>query len=984
MNTVLEKTNTNNKLNNMITTTTKDTQPKITTIKRKNVDDFLKQFTRNKEKDKDSKPTNTRIGDKSLNIIGGSYTIPDDKYGDFLNVYYDSVLQKKIPEYLTEIQLETDGPILIDIDLRHELSVNSHLYTPDHIHDFINSYLDELKTIYQFDESSVFPLFLFEKSSVKKVPEKNLTKDGIHLIIGIKSDHVTQQILRKRMLKNIAEMWSDLPIVCSWEDVLDEGISTGKVPWQLYGSTKPGFEPYSLTKVVEITFDPNDGEFVHKKIQLDKFNLKENLPQLSARYKGHIELFFKNQFIEERNVFASSSIKRSNPQPSSDKEMEALQKIDLNILQIKNNQDLTHCLNSFLDKIQNPTDYKLREAYDYTMTLPDSYYGTGSYSKWIAVGWALRNIHNNLFIVWIAFSAQCRGFDFRDIRELYEKWCKFDHRNPNGLTERSIMYWSKIDAYDKYKKVRESTVFFHVDRTLEISAAEIVEGRLKTCGDYDLAEVLYELYKDEYVCINIKANIWFVYKNHRWEEIDSGTTLRKSISNEMRDIYQEVFRRLVLEKSLEESEEKQKAITFKIDKIMKICERLARTNDKKNIMTEAKELFYDGQFIQKLDTNPYLLCFNNGVVDFKTKTFRKGYPEDYISKSTKIDYIPINHTRDALKVSEIRDFMGKLFPVKELYNYMWEHLASVLVGTSINQTFHMYIGGGSNGKSVLMTLMEKTIGEYKGDVPLSLITDKRTRIGGLAPELVALKGIRYAVMQEPQKGDKINEGVMKQITSGIDPIQARAPYMPQAITFIPQFDLVLCSNSLMEINSQDHGTWRRVRVVDFMALFTDNPKKGDLEKPYQYLKIDDITEKFDEWKEVFASMLVEKVFETNGFVKDCQIVMKSSNSYRESQDFIAEFVADRILLDPKGTMTKSELKAEFDLWYVGIYGKGLPSMKDVYADMDKRFGKFTEKRKCWCGARINYNREVEQSGDGEDDDGEIEEEIFIDIDVDKL
>jgi P4 family phage/plasmid primase-like protien len=270
-------------------------------------------------------------------------------------------------------------------------------------------------------------------------------------------------------------------------------------------------------------------------------------------------------------------------------------------------------------------------------------------------------------------------------------------------------------------------------------------------------------------------------------------------------------------------------------KLGDIVGRLAKTNDKKNIMTEAKELFFDPEFLSKLDTNPYLLCFENGVIDFKTKQFRKGYPDDYLSKTTKINYISISPQLHEPIINEINDFMYKLFPIKELHDYMWEHLASTLIGTSSNQTFNMYIGVGQNGKSVLISLMEMVLGEYKGDVPLSLVTDKRTKIGGLAPEMVALKGVRYAVMQEPSKGDRINEGVMKQITSGIDPIQARSPYMTQSITFIPQFKLVVCSNEFMEIKSQDHGTWRRIRVVDFMSLFVETPKQGDIEKPYQIL-----------------------------------------------------------------------------------------------------------------------------------------------------
>jgi P4 family phage/plasmid primase-like protien len=977
MNTVLG----NNPTNTEIHIIKKSNKPAMS--KHKSIFELLKPYFKTSN-DATVRPTNTRIGNKDLNITGGSYIIPDDKYNEFLNEYYDLVIARKTPEYLTEIQLENNGPLLIDIDLRHDLNTDSHHYTNDHITDFINSVLEELKKIYQMDETTKFPIFVFEKSSVKKLPEKNLTKDGIHMIFGFQCDHVTQQILRKQMIKNIAEMWSDLPIICAWEDVLDEGISTGKVPWQLYGSTKPGYEPYAITKIYEVSFDPTDEEFIRKNIKLEKFNLKQNFAKLSARYKEHPSFFFKNSFINERNLIINNNEINGSSKSRKHVNNNITNPMKTNLLQVKNKEELDIAINEFLDNIvASSLDYKLREAYDYTMTLPEAYYGTGSFSKWIAVGWALRNISDQLFIVWIAFSAQYSQFDYREIPTFYEKWVSFDNKNPMGLTERSIMYWSKIDAPDKYKKVRENSIFYYIDKTLETTTCEVNDGKFRSCGDFDLAYVLYHLYKDEYKCISVKANIWYTYKNHRWEEIDSGTTLRKSISMEMRDIYQEMIRKVMNQMAMDPNEEKQKVLKIKNEKIKDICLRLARTNDKKNIMTEAKELFYDGAFLQRIDTNPYLLCFNNGVIDFKTKTFRKGYPEDYISKSTNIDYIPLHPTRHLTIVNEIQDFMNKLFPVEELKNYMWEHLASVLIGTSSNQTFNMYIGGGSNGKSVLITLMELILGEYKGDVPLSLITDKRTRIGGLAPEMVALKGLRYAVMQEPQKGDKINEGVMKQITSGIDPIQARAPYMLQSITFIPQFKLVVCANVLMEIKSQDHGTWRRIRLVDFMTLFTDKPIKGDVNKPYQFQKIDNITEKFEEWKEVFMSMLVEKAFETNGVVKDCPTVMKSSNNYRESQDFIAEFIADRIILDPLGTMTKSEIKAEFEMWYQGTYGKGIPSMKDVHADMDKRFGKFTEKNKCWKGGRINYDR-GEMMIENNDIEEEEEEDLSIDMDNEKL
>jgi len=126
--------------------------------------------------------------------------------------------------------------------------------------------------------------------------------------------------------------------------------------------------------------------------------------------------------------------------------------------------------------------------------------------------------------------------------------------------------------------------------------------------------------------------------------------------------------------------------------------KLKQTTFKDHIMREAAEIFYDEKFVRHMDTNRYLLCFNNGVVDFTNKVFREGYPEDYITKTTRINYVPYNETDEAWKKTseELNKFMRTLFPISDLYRYMWDHLASCLIGTNKNQTFHVYHGSGSN------------------------------------------------------------------------------------------------------------------------------------------------------------------------------------------------------------------------------------------------------------------------------------------------
>ena len=961
----------------------------------RDINDFLSKHQLQKGSDKEI--TNTRIPDTKSGIYGGSYHIPESEYSTFLKLYYRDIIKTKKKEYLTEKHLDEKGPILVDLDFRHEYEVDERQYTKDHIDDLIGGYLAEIKNMYELDEDTKFPIFVFEKPTVNRIESENKTKDGIHLIIGIQADHITQQLLRQKMLVRAQEMWSDFPKTNTWEDVFDIRISKGSSNWQLYGSRKPNYDRYNLTHVYNIEYNEDSQDLEYNEMPIKNFKLEENFEKLSARYSEHLSLIMKNEFISKYEQFKTTNTNTFiNTNQNQTRQITTIPNIFQNLVldvsaiaRISNKDELTYALNQFLDSVtDNHLEYDLKATYEIVNILPPSYYEDGSYDKWIRVGWALKNTNPKLLIVWIAFSAKAKNFQYSSIRDLCDKWNGFDMRKQGGLTKLSLIHWAKTDAKEEYEIVRRKTIDYYVEKTIKSSSTKKISDKTG-CGDWDLANVLYQLYKGEYVCVSIKANIWYKYKDNRWIEIDSGTTLRKSISVQLRELYNQKsfgFMRTVTTEdvgedtqSINESGQTTKpedSATARSIRILNICQRLSSTSDKKNIMTEAKELFYDESFLEKLDTNPYLLCFKNGVIDFKEKIFRKGQPEDNISLSTGIDYIKIDPVKDKKIIDEINEFMNQLFPEKELCRYMWEHLASALCGTSANQTFNMYIGIGSNGKSVLVELMSRVLGNYIGDVPPTLITDNRGKIGGLAPEIVQLKGKRYAVMQESRKTDVINEGMMKQLTSGKDPIQARAPYMPQTISFIPQFKLVLACNSLMGVKANDHGTWRRIRAVPFKAFFTENPVEGDKDKPYQYKLVKNIEEKFDEWKEVFASMLVDVMFETNGIVKDCEIVMAKSNEYRQSQDYICEFVNDTVLRDANGRIKKSDLSNEFSAWYMANYGGRCPPPKELHEFMDKEYGR--QRNQMWYGVKINYHRNDDNDNDNDNNDNDNDNDIDVD------
>ena len=891
--------------------------------------------------------THTRIGDDKNKagagvIYGGSYTVHDDEMNVFYDKYYEKVFANQENEYMTEKQLVEDGPILVDIDLHYATTVTEKKHSSDHVLDLVVLYADKINELVEVKENVKVEVYVMEKSKVNQI--EGMTKDGIHILFGVKMHKGLQVLLRKRILKEIASMWSDIPIINKWEDVLDEGVTKGFCNWQMYGSRKPGHQAYLIKNHYTLSYDGSDWSVEEN--DMNKFNTKKNLRNLSARNKGHPAFEMREDVEEEFKEACASLSKKTNSGGGGGgggekkyKKVESKGGSLSSYEQINSQEMLNSILEDLFDSI-DMKDYKIKESHQYAMCLPNSYYGPGSYSKWIKVGWALANTDFKLFPSWLKFSSQdnCRKtlcdstgkFDWKNVSELYKTWCSFDGNNPDGLSYRSIMYWAKQDSRVQYEKIHKETIDYYMYQSVQ------------TATEYDLAAVLYQMYKDKYVCVSVTNNLWYEYKGNRWVENDSGNALRLHISRDMHQLYFSRINDCMSQADMTDSaEQKTNDFKNKTNKMAEISVYLKKTTWKNNIMREARDIFYVENFMEKLDTKPYLLCFNNYVVDFENKTYRKGQPDDYLSKCTNIDYVPLNQEKHSSLIAEINQFFVELFPNSDLRQYMWQHLASCLVGTNDNQAFNIYTGSGANGKSKLVELMSKVMGDYKATVPITLITGKRNSIGSTSSEIVQLKGVRYAVIQEPSKNEQINEGIMKEITGG-DPIQGRALFKDM-ITFIPQFKLVVCTNTMFDIKSNDDGTWRRIRVNDFVAKFVETPYSDPRfpreDYQYQYKMDKKIDTKFTQWVPIFMSMLVELSFKKKGIVDDCKIVMASSNNYRDGQDYLTEFVRDRVQKKENGRIKKMELSQEFKNWYTMNIGRNVPKTKEIFEFMEKKFGK---------------------------------------------
>ena len=483
-----------------------------------------------------------------------------------------------------------------------------------------------------------------------------------------------------------------------------------------------------------------------------------------------------------------------------------------------------------------------------------------------------------------------------------------------------------MDNYEAYMNIRREDIQFYIHKSINNT-------------HFDIARVLSIMFRGQFLCCSIKNNAWYEFKNHLWCEMDAGIQLRMKISNDLVDEYIKLMYKYTSqiaagineENSITEEEKEEMVEMCKM--LHKITNNLKTSNFKDKIMIECKELFYEHKFLNKLDSNPYLIGFENGVYDLKNYEFRDGRPEDYLSMTTGNDYLEFEP--DDPRIESVNTFMGQLFPKKEVRDYMWCVLASCIQGINVEEKFRFLTGTGANGKSCLNELFNLAFGEYCIKFPITLLTQKRAKSNVASPEVIIGKGKRYGYFEEPDEDEKINVGLMKEY-SGNDKVKGRGLYQ-SPIEFKPQWKLFVYCNSLPTMPPHDGGTWRRAEAIEFGSKFVDKPRLSNEYPIDSHLK-----EKLPEWKEAFMFLLIQhyKRYRKYGIKVPDQVVA-FTKEYQNENDLYLDFVKNYLVKtdDPEGdTISIKELYEHFKYWYSQSFSNKAPSRSMVKKYLTKSLG----------------------------------------------
>lgn len=544
----------------------------------------------------------------------------------------------------------------------------------------------------------------------------------------------------------------------------------------------------------------------------------------------------------------------------------------------------------------------------------------------------------------------------------------WENARNEGYSEGSLRLWAKEDNETEYNKVVYEEIKQELEETINcdkfsIEGMDQLSTMLKSMNNTatSIANLMYIMFKHEFVLTDTRGKgTYYHFRNHRWEKMQENTLLRQRIYD-VSNAYLDYFKNLNTEQKTQLSLDPTSA-----KKICDILKKLSNTSFKENIMTECKDLFYGNgtegkKFLENLDENNYLIGFKNGVYDLDYEKrdgsgkvvergqFRDGRPEDYVSFSTKIDYIPFDEVMKNPKYKEIHDdihkFLEQVFFIKEVKDYVLTVLSSSLCGSTKNETFHVWSGTGGNGKSKLIELFMKAYGEYTCNLPITVLTKTRGNSNEASPELAITKGKRFAVLQEPDAGSKIYCGKMKELTGG-DEITCRKLY-ENPITFKPKFKLVMTCNEKPQLKADDEGTWRRVRLVQFESKFTPHPDPDEANQfPIDY----NLSEKFFHWKEIFMSILINHyntVYANQNFcISTPQVIMKYTDEYRDNQNNYLRFIRGNgdtekgaVVKSPGKRLTPDMLKRAFKEWCDNQSPKLSLSVDQLFSTMNNLFGK---------------------------------------------
>jgi len=426
------------------------------------------------------------------------------------------------------------------------------------------------------------------------------------------------------------------------------------------------------------------------------------------------------------------------------------------------------------------------------------------------------------------------------------------------------------------------------------------------------AEIFVRFYRGRFI-YDHAASQWFTWAGHYWT-LDTTEQALAGV-DDVADIYvSEMMRQAWARAGAEKAGQTKAADASKnLEALLGRRVRDLQTIRRKQAVLHlaragAKSLGISGDEWDNAD--PMALSVLNGTIDLRTGELKNGEPGDYVKTFARTLWKGIDAPApvwDAFLKSTFNDDHEIIAFVARLFGYG-------ITGKTIESIFTIFWGVGGNGKTILLQALADVLGpDLAGPIEAEMLLEARLArpSGGPSSDLLHLRGRRLAWLSETNESRKINAGKIKLLTGG-DLLTGRAPYAARQITFRPTHKIFLLTNHRPRADAHDMALWRRVLLIPFEMVFITDP---DPAKPNERLADLDLAEKLRAEGPGILAWLVSGCLEwQRQGLNPPESVKAATRDYRNNEDTIKTFLAERCIEGPTHTVRAGELYQAYRTW----------------------------------------------------------------------
>lgn len=446
---------------------------------------------------------------------------------------------------------------------------------------------------------------------------------------------------------------------------------------------------------------------------------------------------------------------------------------------------------------------------------------------------------------------------------------------------------------------------------------------------------------------------WLYFNGKNWEKNEhkatgKATELTEAMLNDAsveltlarrREADAETAAAQKLEGAAEELKEARKAV----DKAKSYLQHAVRSRSAPRIMGMMKLAEHDMVVpAAYLDADPFALNTPGGEVDLRTGKLTPhsiDSPYHWCACITKVT--PDAAPEGCLMWYKFLETI--LCNDNHLAGFLQQVAGMALIGAVYHEGVVIASGGGRNGKSTFFNALADVLGSYAGSIDAKVLTTERQNRGAA---LATLRGKRLVIAGELEEHQRLSTSTLKQLASTDKLVIEEKFKAPETVD--QTHTLVLFTNFLPRVGSMDNGTWRRILVIPFNAVISEQ----DGIQNYADILVEKAGGAILDWAVRGAVDFIKGGFKL--VVPD--VVAMATEEYQDRENWLENFINERCVREPNARVGARDLYNEYKRWAQDA-GEYVRRETDFSAAMEAAgYQKIQPKnKKTWVGVRPDYS-----------------------------